>query len=180
MNKWCTNCPESGLALLSCTGYNLRVVFRCAKAVKIVALYDLKDMIGREFTNIRSGLVHTVMARYVFLILMPCLLFWHGANAQNADNMGICGRTYEVQYRIIDKIEAEDCSAVTDHALSTIIHLDIRHILKKKIKADDFSGLGNLQELSLEENQLSELPEGIFEGLDNLQDLYLPLLRNGM
>ena len=131
------------------------------------------------------------------------MLFLHyDANAQNSSNIGVCNRTQEVQDAIIYRLRADDCSSVTDYALSTIPYLDFIPRMPpyrrlKNLKAGDFSGLENLQELNLQgyqldalpgkifnglknlqilrlwDNQLVNLPEGIFNGLENLQELYL-------
>ena len=99
------------------------------------------------------------------------MLFLHyDANAQNSSNSGVCDRTQQIQDEIIYRLEAEDCSSVTDYALSTITRLQF---YSKNLKAGDFDGLENLEGLSLDKNQLTDLPEGIFDGLESLQRLDL-------
>ena len=89
---------------------------------------------------------------------------------------GICDRTSEVQVAILGKLnegldapEITDCSEVTDEDLGGIIgNLTLSNMELSALKSRDFEGLSGLTSLYLDHNNLTTLPEGIFQGLDSL------------
>ena len=107
---------------------------------------------------------------------------------------GICDRTPEVRDAILgwletdailrpdspDKYRSWDCATVTDHDLSSItgtllwseFNTISTIVVHNTLKAGDFSRLGNLESLKLK-GDLSGLPVGVFDGLDNLEWLKL-------
>ena len=86
---------------------------------------------------------------------------------------GVCDRTPQVQDGILRLINGvSNCADVTDGHLSGVEGaLDLRFREISTLSAGDFSGLGNLSQLSLWGNQLSALPESVFSGLGNLEFL---------
>ena len=57
-----------------------------------------------------------------------------------------------------------DCSEVTAAHLALVRSLWLARANITALKEDDFSGLVSLESLVMNENPLTELPEGIFEG----------------
>ena len=88
---------------------------------------------------------------------------------------GVCDRTPQVRGEVLRKISGvNDCAEVTDGHLSRVTRiLDLDGKSIATLKAGDFSGLGNLQELRLNNNRLTTLPADVFSGLGNLEQLYL-------
>ena len=88
---------------------------------------------------------------------------------------GVCDRTWQVKNGIVESISGvSDCADVTDGHLSGVrgaLFLRLKSIAT--LKADDFSGLGNLGQLWLQGNDLSTLPATVFSGLGNLELLNL-------
>ena len=98
---------------------------------------------------------------------------------------GICDRTEQVRNEILASLPSvDDCSAVTSGDLSGIIELSFNFHAPKpmdsfssslfqhaetiaSLKAHDFHGLTNLASLDLSHQSLTELPEGVFDGLSN-------------
>ena len=88
---------------------------------------------------------------------------------------GICGRTEEVRDALVALIPGvSDCAAVTDADLAAITgSLDVSNQSISDLKAGDFNGLTQLQLLYLFDNQLTTLPVGVFAGLTQLRTLFL-------
>ena len=94
---------------------------------------------------------------------------------------GICDRTSEVQSAILAKLnegldapEITDCSEVTDDDLGAITgSMTLSNMQISALKSGDFQGLSNLESLYLDHNNLSSLPEGVFRGLESLDILWL-------
>ena len=96
-------------------------------------------------------------------------------------SFSICNRTPEVQDAILRQIgSGTTCENVTAADLETITgSLDLSDQGIVSLKAGDFDGLTNLQQLSFSIhtrdtsvwNRLSTLPVGVFNGLTNLQSL---------
>ena len=93
---------------------------------------------------------------------------------------GVCGRTPQVRDKLLERVKANDsnvstCSDVTTthlEALTGFLDLDIKGIAV--LKRGDFANLGGIAGLTLEDNDLTVLPAGVFEGLDDtLTYLYL-------
>ncbi len=83
-------------------------------------------------------------------------------------NVGICGRTTEVQTAILDDIAGiSDCAKVTDSHLAAITDgMDVT--LGSSVKAGDFHGLTGLTAFGLDTGQLTSLPVGMFTDLSNV------------
>ncbi len=90
-----------------------------------------------------------------------------------SDTRGVCGRTPQVRDELLAATGASACSEVTMEHLAGVSELDLRDSGITELREDDFSGLGNLELLRLEDNSLSTLPVGIFTGLSSLTDLTL-------
>ena len=88
---------------------------------------------------------------------------------------GICARTVEVRDAIVAQIEAaRDCTQITAAHLASLggrLRLAGQGI--GSLKAGDFAGLSTLQEIWLENNQLTTLPPGLFDGLSAVEILQL-------
>lgn len=83
---------------------------------------------------------------------------------------GVCDRTPGVR----EGIRAwRSCHNVTADVLAVRQTLDLKGRGIESLQPHDFNGLSGLNALLLNENRLTELPEGIFEGLGNLRQLHL-------
>ena len=86
---------------------------------------------------------------------------------------GICGRTAQVRDKLVDLVRtaqsdtALTCATVTAHlgALSGTLDLGDQSIAV--LKRGDFADLGRITQVQLNANDLTALPEGVFDGLDN-------------
>ncbi len=88
-------------------------------------------------------------------------------------NEGICGRTRAVHQEIVRTSGADYCWTVTSADLSAISWLNLVGQRITALKADDFSGMSRMRQLSLGRNDLTALPTRIFAGLFNLRSLEL-------
>ena len=93
---------------------------------------------------------------------------------------GICARTPQVRDELLERVMANDsnvstCSDVTTTHLGALIGtLDLGSKGIAVLKRGDFANLGGIDVLTLGHNDLTVLPAGVFEGLDDtLTDLYL-------
>ena len=84
---------------------------------------------------------------------------------------GICDRTAQVRDKLLEATGGSACGQVTPGQLSAVTLLDLRRTGIHDLQAQDFNGLGSLTGVSLGENRLTTLPEGIFTGLSNLERL---------
>ena len=80
---------------------------------------------------------------------------------------GICGRTPEVQQAIIETLRIASCRLITEHELYRI--RDLPDIRAPELRAGDFTGLVNLNSLSvqlrpLEKTNPAVIPAGTFTG----------------
>ena len=80
---------------------------------------------------------------------------------------GVCDRTPQVRDEILRQVGVS-CAKLSDGHLSRITYLSLQGRGIATLKAGDFSGLVNLRDLYLHDNQLSTLPSGVFSGLGNL------------
>ena len=85
---------------------------------------------------------------------------------------GVCDRTPQVRDEILRQVGVS-CAKLSDGHLSRITYLSLQGRGIATLKAGDFSGLVNLRDLYLHDNQLSTLPSGVFSGLGNLWRLWL-------
>ena len=98
----------------------------------------------------------------------------------NTDVAGICGRTPEVQANILVAINDKggDCADVTGEDLAgiTLFHIVVQSGGSSEFKSGDFDGLSAVTVLRFRSaNQVTALPEDIFDGLDSLEELILTL-----
>ena len=115
----------------------------------------------------------------VFALALTPIPLSNVAHAQSADPeptiVNICDRTEQVRDAILAKLRDDsDCAAVTDSDLNRVrstLHLYDEEITA--LQAGDFQGLANLERLYLDGNSLTELPDGVFDGLANLERLKL-------
>ncbi len=89
--------------------------------------------------------------------------------------LGICGRTQEVRDAILAKLsDVSDCANVTDSHLAGITKLVVSFTSATSIKSGDFAGLSSMTWLQpTGSSYIRSVPEDVFEGLGNLQRLYL-------
>ena len=89
--------------------------------------------------------------------------------------LGICGRTQEVQDAILALLfGVSDCADVTDAHLAGIAKLVVNFTSATSIKSGDFAGLSSMTWLQpTGSSYIRSVPEDVFEGLGNLQRLYL-------
>ena len=123
------------------------------------------------------------------IIVLAALLLCAAGQAQTVD---ICDRTVQVRSAIMDRLNADDCSAVEGLAsLSQLGTYNLRALQAgdfdgltslrflylygnlTALPAGVFDGLASLEYLNLSGNQLTTLPAGVFEGLTSLQRLRL-------
>ena len=90
-----------------------------------------------------------------------------------ADPVNVCDRTEQVKNKILAKLEKTDCSAVTAEDLKSFVVLSLYNLNIASLKAGDFAGLVTLKTLYISHNQLTVLPEGLFEKLSKLKSLDL-------
>ncbi len=88
---------------------------------------------------------------------------------------GICGRTQEVQDAILALLsDVSDCADVTDAHLAGIAKLVVSFTSATSIKPGDFAGLSSMTWLQpTGSSYIRSVPEDVFDGLGNLQKLYL-------
>ena len=99
----------------------------------------------------------------------------NGAVSAETDTAGICDRTQEVHEAILDKLTGiSDCADVTNSDLSgitgEIVILDNESI---SLPDGDFQGLSNLEVLYISHNGLGALPQDVLDGRDKLDRLIL-------
>ena len=87
--------------------------------------------------------------------------------------VNICGRTSQVENKILSHTGSSYCETVPENRLKSIRSLDFERKRIDFLKEGDFSGLSELTFLGLSSNFLTTLPSGIFKGLDNLTSLDL-------
>ena len=90
-------------------------------------------------------------------------------------NSGICDRTQQVKDAILAKLsDVSDCANVTDANLNGIAgEIIINDNDELTLQDGDFEGLSDLDTLYVHHNGLTALPEDVFDGLSALTALYL-------
>ena len=83
-----------------------------------------------------------------------------------------CLRTPAVRDAIVKERAAPTCATITQQHLSFIESLSVTGQMNLTLQPEDFHGL-SLRGLTLTDNGLQSLPEGIFNGLSSLQSLFL-------
>ena len=91
-------------------------------------------------------------------MLMAILAAFALAIAAQAQTVNICDRTPQVRDAILEALEANNCAAVDSEALASMQELDLSRLLSLN---------------ALENNPLTALPDGVFDGLTGLQRLWL-------
>ena len=139
-----------------------------------MVLATIKSRIGRRWSRaLRRGALALTALALAWGLSLPLTSASSGQSA-TATNSGICDRTTKVQDAILSQIPGNpDCASVTDAQLAQITELNLS---KKKVNwlySHDFAGLTDLQILWLNRNELSSLPEGVFDDLGDLRRLYL-------
>ena len=94
-------------------------------------------------------------------------------SAATAEAQGVCDRTPQVRDQLVAAAGVSTCGEVTAGHLAEVSRLRLVNQDIAILRADDFHGLGSLQELDLRDNRLSALPAGIFDELDSLRLLDL-------
>ncbi len=119
-----------------------------------------------------------ILWRFKFMCLGTILfgfliLFVTDVSAQ--DFVDICDRTPEVEAKILEQIGDPNttCENVTSDQLSDIDELILNNLSIGSLVADDFAGLDGVTDIRLVNNNLTELPSGLFDNLINLEILYL-------
>ncbi len=87
--------------------------------------------------------------------------------------MSVCDRTPQVRDALVRESRATDCASVTAENLNGIISLNLRFEGLTELRVGDFDGLGSLDLLLLNDNELAGLPVDIFRGLSSLRSLQL-------
>ena len=113
------------------------------------------------------GLVAVHLVVFAALFVLP-----HQVRAQTD---GICGRTATVRTAILAKIDGiSDCGLVTsDHLAAITGALSLNDQSITALAAGDFDGLTSLVTLFLYDNSLAMLPDDVFDGLTALNRLDL-------
>ena len=113
------------------------------------------------------GLAAVHLVVFAALFVLP-----HQVRAQTD---GICGRTATVRTAILAKIDGiNDCGLVTSNHLAAITGvLSLNDQSITALAAGDFDGLTSLVTLFLYNNELTALPDDVFDGLTALTRLDL-------
>ncbi len=95
-------------------------------------------------------------------------------SAASAQQLGICGRTQQIQDGILAAIAGvDDCALVTDTHLAGISLLSLSSKGITELKLGDFIGLSSVWGLFLDYNELAILPDRVFDGLSSVTTLTL-------
>ena len=102
------------------------------------------------------------------------LFFFLPLFSVQAQTVGICDRTSQIQGEILLQLPSgTTCQTVTSAQLSGITEINLTYKNISSLKGGDFDGLSNLEVLYLGYNPLTILPEDIFKELKSLRVLYL-------
>ena len=113
---------------------------------------ELGDLKNEENAALRPTATPTPLARFI---------------PATPSGPGICGRTPEVQQALIETLKIASCRLITEHELYRI--RDLPDIRAPELRAGDFSGLVNLDSLSVQVRTLEGInppmiPAGAFTG----------------
>lgn len=99
------------------------------------------------------------------------VLLFAFSGAAHAAFLPVCDRTPAVK-RFLERALAKTCENISENDL-----LSVRRVATEtgitEFKADDFSGLFNLEILNIRSNRYTELPEGLFKDLVNMNTLVI-------
>ena len=100
------------------------------------------------------------------------------ASAVSGAGLGICDCTRGIQVAIHYEIPGvDDCADATARHLSDVVDIVFADNLPGGLKAGDFVGLSSTTLVSVYDSpQLTELPDGIFNGLSSVSTISLPRL----
>jgi hypothetical protein len=84
---------------------------------------------------------------------------------------GICDRTPEVQFAIIEALDIASCKLIDADELFRVQRID--SLALRSVQPHDFADLPNLRELNLHVCNPEPLPVGLFDDLGKLERLYL-------
>ena len=100
-----------------------------------------------------------------------------GVNSQEQlylSQSSVCEKTESIKSAILKKVQVQECSKVTNEHLASITSLVVSNTnVYNTLKDTDFSGIANLETISLYNNRLRSLPPGIFDNLQKLKTLNL-------
>ena len=113
----------------------------------------------------------TTCARAVSALAWSSVLLW--ILTTSAQGQGICGRTPQVQTKLVLLSRTDGCGQVTPRHLASIKKVNLKGLRISSLQAHDFNGLVSLEELFLSSNFLTSLPEGVFQELSKLKRLSL-------
>ena len=100
---------------------------------------------------------------------------WNAVSAQRV-LQGVCGRPKPVRDKIIRKVPGnKNCADITGADLANIGGLLVLDsaLMGVALSGETFAGLSGVEELRLQNNQISSLPANVFAGLTGLKKLYL-------
>ena len=109
---------------------------------------------------------------------------WSPSGTGTTSSEGICDRTPRIRDRILVLLKNRhsykgDCSGVTGEHLAKPKSLDVSRNMEMEqeftmsLKEHDFEGLVNLEKLYMRDTGLRSLPAGVFDGLAKLEELEL-------
>ncbi len=108
--------------------------------------------------------------------LKNIFLLGYGLTLWNVTSYGaflpVCERTEPVKQFLATEL-AKTCENITENDLLTVTRVDVSERQIQQFKADDFTGLKNLEILNIRSNPYTELPEGLFTDLVNLKTLVI-------
>lgn len=107
------------------------------------------------------------MGKFSHLSLVSMLFL--GAVSQGAF-LPVCERTEPVK-KSLEMVTKKVCADILEVDLLSVKRIVVRGITA--FKADDFSGLHNLDILNIRSNKYTEFPEGLFTDLENLKTLVI-------
>ena len=127
---------------------------------------------GVTISGLTNGVTYTFQVRAVgsLGIGQPS----NEASAVPGQGQGICDRTREVQVAIMNRISGvSECSDVTTTHLAAITSVLVYGV-SAGLKAGDFAGLSAVTLIIISDStQLTELPDGIFDGLSSVSQITL-------
>ena len=127
----------------------------------------------------KQGHRHWSIGRAGLLFLLTISLLVLSSTAQAQAQPGVCDRTPQVRDALVAIVGGGvTCADVTPDQLGRITVLDLSSKHIETLQSNDFTGLTNLEELSLYDNDLTALPPNIFAGLTKLR--YLVLWHNDL